>query len=156
MYLLYYEAEWSNSTGAWMVSYKEIHQSIKCEERWSFLSCLLCFSLRGMMGEQRKGHVSVFISIPALEAHSSPPTQLPSGVKQQTHTYLWLRKESVCVCFWPGVGEAPQFRSRLSGWQTAHCGIWRDSSLAAQTCTPGLTRYTGPTLAFTESHIWAF
>lgn len=38
--------------------------------------------------EQRSGGgvLGVFISGAALEAHSSPPTQLPSGVKQQTHT----------------------------------------------------------------------
>ena len=60
---------------------------------------------------------------------------------------LWSQTaiHSVCVFLlchlWPGVGEAPQLYSRLSVWQTAHCGIWRDSSLVTQTCTPGLARY---------------
>lgn len=33
------------------------------------------------------GVVCVFINRAAVGAHSSPPTQLPSGVKQQIHTY---------------------------------------------------------------------
>lgn len=40
-----------------------------------------------------------------------------------------------CVCFFsvtsarPGVGEASGLCSRLSVWQTTHCGIWTDLSL---------------------------
>lgn len=38
---------------------------------------------------QKENHeegISVFIRRAALKAHSSPPTQLPAGVKQQKHT----------------------------------------------------------------------
>ena len=89
-------------------------------------------------------------------------TAAPWSQTAKTHGDDSERKACVCVCFffchsaWPGVGEAPQLRPRLSVWHTAHCGIWRDSSLAAHTCRPGLTRYTRPILAFTESHISGF
>jgi len=109
-------------------------------------------SMRG----ERTGEdgISVFISGAALRAHSSPPTQLASGVKQQIHTVMTRTGKCVYVHFvsvaaaWPGVGKAPQLCSRLTVWQTARCGIWRDSSLVADTWTPESAPNMGPKLVF--------
>lgn len=55
-----------------------------------FLSCLLCFS------ERNDGSDGVFIRRAALEAHPSPPTQLPFWT-QPANTYVVMTRE-VCVC----------------------------------------------------------
>lgn len=61
----------------------------KACQHWVLFSALFT-SVRELLGERTMveagGVVGVFMSRAAVEAHSSPPTQLPCGVKQQIHT----------------------------------------------------------------------